>query len=102
MFCSSDCFSAENAVFTLEGAVCSELAAIIKANGDLVRLVIGACDLCIVAYVYFVDLAGVVVTDSVLAGSVGVGEGALGAGHILTIDIDLHRLLGTTYFAVSL
>src|ERR1044072_3308214 len=62
--------------------VISGYAAIIKANCNLVRLVIGACDLCIIANIHFVDLASVVVTDNVLAGSVGVGEGALGSGHI--------------------
>src|SRR5689334_4066253 len=38
--------------------VISESAAIIKANRDLVRLVIGACDLCVVANIHFVNLAG--------------------------------------------
>jgi hypothetical protein len=64
--------------------------------------VIGACDLCVVANIHFVNLAGVVVTDNVLAGSVGVGKGALGAGHILSIDIDVHLLLGTTYLSLML
>src|ERR1041384_2044524 len=84
------------------GWVISEYAAIIKANCDLVRLMIGACDLCIIANIHFVNLAGVVVTDNVLAGSVGVGEGALGAGHILPIDIDLHLLLVIAYVPLAL
>src|SRR5205085_4091745 len=82
--------------------VISEYAAIIKANRDLVRLVISACDRCIVANIHFVDLAGVVVTDNVLAGSVGVGERAFGARHILPIDVDLHLLLGTAYSSLML
>ena len=47
--------------------------------------------LCVLAYLGFIALA--VVADDVLAGSVGIGEGALCTGHIRTSNIDLHLIL---------
>src|SRR5215208_1093247 len=81
--------------------VINELAAISKANRDLVLLMVGCDDLCIITRLRFVDLAGVVVANHVLAGSVGIGEGALGAGHI-AIDINLDLMIVAAHFSFAL
>jgi hypothetical protein len=60
--------------------VIGQSAAISKANRNLVLLVVGSYNGCIVAYLNLKDFAGAVVADNVFAGSVGIGEGALGAG----------------------
>ena len=102
MFCSSDCFSAENAVFTLEGAVCSELAAIIKANNDFVFLVVSRYDSCVVAYLHLMEVVLVVIADNVLARSVEIGESSLGTANVLTFDIDLYLMIVAAYFSLTL
>src|SRR5262249_37706880 len=81
--------------------VINELAAISKTNRDLVLLMVGCDDLCIVTRFRFVDLAGVVIANNVLAGSVGIGEGALGAGHI-PIDVNLDLMIVAAHFSFAL
>src|ERR1043165_980056 len=81
--------------------VINELAAISKANRDLVLLMVGLYHFCIVTGLRFVDLAGVVVADNILAGSVGVGEGALGAGHI-PIDVNLDLMIVAAHLSFAL
>src|SRR5437588_445711 len=49
-----------------------------------------------------VDLTGVVVSENVFARHIGIREGTLGAGHILTIDVDCHLVIGANYSAVTL
>ncbi len=41
-----------------------------------------------------VDLTGPVLANNVLGGSVGIGERSLCAGHILTIHVDRHLVIG--------
>src|SRR5215208_3512620 len=81
--------------------VINELAAVSKANRDLVLLMVGCDDLCIVTGLCFVDLAGVVVANNVLAGSVGIGEGALGAGHS-PMDVDLRLMIVAAHLSFAL
>src|SRR6185503_15446421 len=81
--------------------VINELATISKANGDLVSLMVGCDDLCIVTRLRFVDLAGVVIANHVLAGSVGIGKCALGAGHI-AIDVNLDLMIVAAHFSFAL
>src|SRR5215216_2673208 len=81
--------------------VINELAAISKANRDLVLLMVGCDDLCIIARLRFVDLAGVVIANNVLAGSVGIGERAFGAGHI-AIDVNLDLMIIAAHLSFAL
>src|SRR5687768_4394305 len=78
--------------------VVSELAAIPKANGNLVRFRVSIYYSGVVACLDFVDFARGAVADNVFVGSVRIGKGALCSGHILTLDIDRHLLIVTAYY----
>src|SRR5215211_6186076 len=82
--------------------VVSELAAIKKANGNSVCLVVGFYDSRVVACLHVVDFAGGVVADYVVEGAVGIGESALGSGHIWTRNIDGCLLIVTAYNSLAL
>src|SRR5262249_50566935 len=73
--------------------VIGELAAIQKANGNLVRFVVRVDYSGTLACFDFMDFAGGVVANYVFERAVGIGEGALRSGHILTLDIDRRLLL---------
>ena len=80
----------------------SELAAIPKANGNLVRFRVSIYYSGVVTCLDLVDFARRAVADNVFVGSVGIGEGALRSGHILTLDIDRHLLIVTAYYSLVL
>jgi len=56
----------------------------------------------IVADLDAVDLTGAVIANNVLAGSIGIGKSAFGSGHILTIYINRHLMMGLADSAVVL
>src|SRR6185295_16453323 len=82
--------------------VIGELAAIPKANGNLVLFRVSIYYSRVVACLDFVDFAGGAIADNVFVGSVGIGEGALRSGHIFTLDIDRRLLIVITYYSLAL
>src|SRR5262249_37299391 len=77
--------------------VVSELAAIPKANDNLVRFRVSIYYSGVVACLDFVDFARRAVANNVFVGSVGISEGTLRSGHILTLDINRHLLIVAAY-----
>src|SRR5689334_21987942 len=82
--------------------VIGELAAIPKANGNLVLFRVGIYYSGVVACLDFVDLARGAVADNVFVGSIGIGEAALRSGNILTLDINRRLLIVTAYYSLAL
>src|SRR5215213_11143090 len=101
-FCESALCLVVNAHTGEPRRVISELATLKKLNGNSVCLVVGLDHSGVVAYLHFVDFAGGVVADYVFVGPVGIGEGALRAGHVGTTNIDRRLLILTAYISLAL